>query len=27
VVLNGKLVTERCFHVLASPGDSNGQPT
>jgi hypothetical protein len=27
VVLNGKLVTERRFHVVASPGDSNGQPT
>jgi hypothetical protein len=27
VVLNGKLVMERRFHVLASPGDSNGQPT
>jgi len=26
VVLNGKLVTERRFHVVASPGDSNGQP-
>jgi hypothetical protein len=26
VVLNGKLVTERRFHVVTSPGDSNGQP-
>ena len=26
VVLNGKLVTERRFHVIASPGDSDGQP-
>jgi hypothetical protein len=27
VVLNGKLVTERRFDVVAFPGDSNGQPT
>jgi hypothetical protein len=27
VVLNGKLVMERRFHVITSPGDGNGQPT
>jgi hypothetical protein len=27
VVLNGKLVTERRFHVRAFPGVGNGQPT
>jgi hypothetical protein len=26
VFLNEKLVAERRFHVVASPGDSNGQP-
>jgi hypothetical protein len=27
VFLNEKLVKERRFRLIASPGDSNGQPT